>query len=313
MLDCYFAYWRKNPISAQGPYMLSLDLSNECNANCLFCRDARGVIPDVNPKGRTGTIPKGKMPLEMALDIIRQLKDYLLIAVLYTNGEPLIYKDLARVIQSATDQGVATMIATNGSLLTERKIEELLDAGLDFVKIAISGFSKDIYNVQVRHGDIEKIKSNIRLLVEKNKKGRFGTVIMIDYILYNYNQHELKLVQDFCRPLGIMLNVRPGNPKGGLEDQEPALSQAVLPLKGSCDWIWKAMQLDWNGDILACCECAVWSDTTRYGTFKIGVTNLLEIWNGHSAQKMRMLLNEKGRGAVSVCSRCERTSITFKW
>ena len=57
-----------------------------------------------------GTISKGKMPAEMAMDFIRQLKDSIVVAVLYTNGEPLLYKDLPKVIQYATDQHVATII-----------------------------------------------------------------------------------------------------------------------------------------------------------------------------------------------------------
>ena len=34
----------------------------------------------------------------MAMDIIDQVKEDVLVAVLYTNGEPLLYQDLAKVI-----------------------------------------------------------------------------------------------------------------------------------------------------------------------------------------------------------------------
>jgi len=310
---CQCAYWLQSKKSARAPLMVSMELGNHCNINCLFCRNEKGVIPDVNPVQSQGTIPKGWMPPETAMDIIDQLKDYLLIAVLYTNGEPLMYKKLSEVVHFATRHKVASMIATNGTLLNEKNIKELLESGLDFVKIALSGYTQDIYEVQVRNGDVEKVKKGIEMFVRMNREGRYGTVIMVDYILYEYNRHQLKDIQEFCEKLDVMLSVRPGNPKGGLEGKEASLSNEILPLKESCDWLWKALQIDWNGDVLHCCECAVWGNTKRYAKMQAGQTDLLDVWNGVNAMTMRQTITHKGRGAVPVCSGCLRRGISFKW
>ena len=87
---CDLAYLFKIKEGSPSPYVLSMELWNECNAGCLFCRDKQGKIHDFNTKG-TGIISKGKMSYEMATDIIDQLSKDVLIAVLYTNGEPLLY------------------------------------------------------------------------------------------------------------------------------------------------------------------------------------------------------------------------------
>ncbi len=309
---CSAAYFLKSDKSAPSPFILSLELWNECNAGCLFCRDKKGRIYDVNPQGN-GIIEKGMMPLAMAADIIRQFKDDLLIAVLYTNGEPLLYPDLAKVVQAATENRVATMMATNGLLWTEEKARAVLSAGIDFIKIQLSGYTQDIYSVQIRYGDVEKLKNNIRMLARVNEDEGYKTVIMIDYILYNYNRHQLDLVKEFCKDLGVMLNIRPGNPKGGLEEKEPPLHPQPLPLNISCDWLWKGMQVNWNGDVLQCCDGVVWSKSVPYATFRSGAVNARDVWNGPMAQKTRAVMRTKGRGGNSMCSQCTRTGVAFKW
>src|SRR6266850_2502297 len=69
VLLCDLTYALKWKKGAPSPYILSLELWNECNAGCLFCRDHKGKIHDINPQGTT-PIAKGKMPAETAMDII---------------------------------------------------------------------------------------------------------------------------------------------------------------------------------------------------------------------------------------------------
>ncbi len=311
---CSAAYRLKTKSSGPAPFILSLELGNECNANCLFCRTEKGVIYDINPaKPSTGGIPKGKMPFDMACAILNQVKDDVLIAVLYTNGEPLLYKDLSSLIRCATEHRVLTLVATNGLLLNKKNIQEMLEGGLDAIKIQLSGFTQDTYRVQIRYGNVERLKENIRLLAAMKQAGGFHTVIMVDYILYAYNRHQLAEARAFCRDLGVLFNVRPGNPKGGLEDKEAPQSTEELPLKISCDWLWKGMQVNFNGDILQCCDGVVYSGAKTYATFKIGVTDVRTVWNGPAARGMRQVITQKGRGAIPLCAQCYRTGVAFKW
>lgn len=313
MLQCYWFYLLQAQKSGKAPYVISIELSNDCNANCVFCRDQKGHIYDMNPKGTSVGIQKGKMSTDMCIEIIKQLKEYLLAAVLYTNGEPLIYRDLVEIVKFANDNHVTTVIASNGLLLDKEKGRQLLEAGLDFIKIQLSGYTQETYKVQVRNGNIEKVKENVRNFVKMNREGRYGTVIIIDYILYNYNRHELNSIQRFCEELNILINIRPGNPQFGLEDKEPPLSTESLPLKISCDWLWKGMQVNWNGDILQCCDAVIWSNPKVYKNFEIYKVRLIDVWNGDTALATRKTMATKGRSAIPMCSQCLRKGISFKW
>ncbi len=313
VLLCDLAYVMKWKKGSPAPYILTLELWNECNAGCLFCRDKKGKIHDLNPSG-TGFIPKGQMSPDVAMDIISQLKNDILIAVLYTNGEPLLYKDLPKVIQHATDNGVATVIASNGLLFTQENARAILEAGIDFIKIQLSGFTQDIYGIQIRYGEVEHLKENIRMLAGLNREGRYRAIIMIDYILYNYNRHQLPLVRKFCEDLDLMMNIRPGNSFGGLENLEPPLlPKSMLPLKISCDYLWKVMQVNFNGDILPCCEAVLWSDSKPYESFQAGRTNVFDVWRGAAAQAIRETMRTKGRSGAAICAQCTRQGTCFKW
>ncbi|MDO8675104.1 MAG: radical SAM/SPASM domain-containing protein [Candidatus Omnitrophota bacterium] len=312
VLLCTAAYLLKTKRSASSPFILSLELWNECNAGCLFCRDKKGTIYNLNPNNPTlGSISKGKMPAEMAMDIIDQVKKDVLIAVLYTNGEPLLYKDLGKVIRFATERKVMTMISTNGLLFTEQNAREILAAGLDFIKIQLGGFTQDIYSIQIRYGEVEKLKENIRMVARIKKELNTPALIMIDWITYNYNRHQIPLIRQFCQELGVMLSFRQGNPRGGLEGKETALPTTTLPI--SCDWLWKAMQVNFNGDMLQCCEGVVWSNLKPYATYKAGDRNVREIWNGPAAIATRELMATKGRKSMPICSQCQRSGVAFKW
>jgi len=311
---CSLSYLLQNEHSGLMPVVLSLELGNDCNTSCLFCRDEEGTIYNINPaEPLLGGIAKGRMPVDMAEDFIRQAGRDALIAVLYTNGEPLLYNHLGRIVKCCTDHGLASMIATNGLLLNELRIRELLNNGIDFIKVQLSGFTQDVYSVQVRRGDVEQLKDNIRLLIKIRNAGHHDTVILVDWISYQYNAHQLPLIAQFCQELNIMLNIRPGNPRGGLEGKEPALPAEKLPLEESCDWPWKTLQVNFNGDILICCDGVVFSGCPALATHTTGKTDLRNVWNGAAFQNVRQSLKTRGRAAIPICAQCSRRGIHFKW
>ena len=309
---CSAAYLLKLPRSAASPFILSLELWNECNAGCLFCRDGKGRIYNINPEAETiGSISKGKMPVDMAMDIIDQLKKEVLIAVLYTNGEPLLYKELGQVVRFATQRKVMTMISTNGLLFNEQNAREILEGGINFIKIQLGGFTQDIYSVQIRYGEVEKLKENIRMVARLKKETGSQALILIDWITYNYNRHQIPLIRQFCKENGLLLSFRQGNPRGGLENKETALPTETLDM--SCDWLWKAMQVNFNGDVLQCCEGVIWSNLKPYTTYKVGESKAKDIWNGPQAIATRNVMTTKGRAAMPICKQCQRQGVCFKW
>lgn len=311
LVVCYLSYLAKAGKSARFPFAISFELSNECNANCVFCRTATGQIYNQNPND-AAFVEKGFMAYELYSQVIDEVKDYLLMAILYVNGEPLIYKHLYAAIQHATDNHVASMIATNGILLSEQSIQKLLDSDVDFIKIAISGFSQESYGRQVRFGSVEKIKNNLQCLQTANTARGNKTIVMVDFIEYDYNVAEILPAKDFCERLGFMFNVRKGNTSHS--DGTPGTTAVpVNSVATLCDWPWKVLTINWNGDVFPCCDYVVWSNLPPYRRITPGSVNIKELWNGEVAVRNRKVHCTLGRKAIPVCSHCNRSSITFKY
>jgi MoaA/NifB/PqqE/SkfB family radical SAM enzyme len=314
LLHCYGAYFLRMKKTAPSPYLISFELWNECNESCVFCRDENDDIFNLNPSGpeHDHPVPKGKLPFETYAGVLSQVQDRLAMAIPYVNGEPLLSKDVYKAIQYATDLRICTLIATNGILMNEANCEKLLRAGLDLIKIHISGFTQSVHSIQHRKGDVELIKRNIRNLVQKNREGNHELLIMLDYILYEHNKHEVQLAKDFCEDLGIMFNLRKGNPKG-MEETEKTQFTGPLPVDIHCDWLWTTLTVDWDNSIYPCCDHVVWNDAESYEKFEEGITSIKHLWNGPKAVAMRTIHLTKGRTPIPICAECPKTGVTFKF
>ncbi|RJQ48188.1 MAG: radical SAM/SPASM domain-containing protein [Gammaproteobacteria bacterium] len=309
---CYVAYWLKLNRSGRTPFLINFELSNNCNESCVFCRDKNGKIYDLNPGKSDGFIPKGVMKLPIYENIIRQTKDTLLMAVPYVNGEPFIYQYLDDVLRVAKECNVATILSSNGILLNEANIEKILSNDLDQIKVHVSGFTNEVHQVQHRLGNVEVIKSNLSMLARRIKERKARMIVLIDYIRYKHNTHEIEQFRDFARQHGFLFTIRPGNPRGmeDKEDIQPVVrSAAHIP----CDWLWKVLTVNWNGDMLPCCDYVTWSNVKGYGTFKPAETDILKVWNGPEVVGMRKTHREHGRKTIPICSGCNRVGIEYKY
>ena len=310
IFNCYLKYIFKSTKSGKTPIIITFEMWNECNESCLFCRDKDGNIFDLNPDGKNIPIQKGKLDLNTYKEIVEQVKDYASIIIPYVNGEPLMYKQIYEAIEFATQRKLATLIASNGIILSKKNSIKLLDSGLDFLKIHISGFTNEIHNIEHRVGDVEKIKKNIETFSKLNSNGNYNCMIMLDYILYRHNAFQVSYAKNFSDENGIIFNTRPGNPKG-LENEPPQV-KSPPPIDLQCDFLWKALTINWDGSILPCCEYSVWSGESPYHKFTNDM-NIRKLWNGEQAKSMRLSHIEKGRRDIAICSGCYRTGVAFKF
>ena len=259
-----------------------------------------------------GFTPRGVMKLPIYENIIRQTKDTLLMAIPYVNGEPLIYQYLDDVLRIAKECNVATILSSNGILLNEANIDKILKNDLDQIKVHVSGFTNDVHQIQHRLGDVEEIKSNLSLLARRIRERKARMIVLVDYIRYKHNAHQIEQFRKFAYQHGFLFSVRPGNPRG-MEDSEDVQPTARSAAHIPCDWLWKALTVNWNGDMLPCCDYVTWSNVKGYGAFKPVETDILKVWNGPDVLWMRKTHRVQGRKNIPICSGCNRVGIEYKY
>ena len=80
-------------------------------------------------------------------------------------GEPLLAPDLPAMVAHANERGVKVGFNTNGTLLTERRAEELVQAGLDWLHVSVDGARPETY-AAIRDGaDLPTVERHVRGVV----------------------------------------------------------------------------------------------------------------------------------------------------
>lgn len=148
--------WIREVLRSGGPGQVIFALNNACNANCGFCNFALERLPRADWKFA---------PVEETKRAIDVLHDNFIRYLILTGGEPMLHPDLDAIVAHAAERGIAVVLVTNGSRLTEPRCAELAAAGVSSVVISIDAEDVDKHerNRQLP-GVCEKIKRANRVL-----------------------------------------------------------------------------------------------------------------------------------------------------
>ena len=114
------------------------------------------------------------MSWELFTSIVDQIPD-LQRAVLHGVGEPMLVKNLPKMVRYLKDRGTYVLFNTNGTVLNERNGRALIDAGLDELRVSLDASNAKSY-LAVRGKDyFNRILKNVRAfrdLQEREGKDR---------------------------------------------------------------------------------------------------------------------------------------------
>jgi MoaA/NifB/PqqE/SkfB family radical SAM enzyme len=116
---------RRAAVAEAPPVCVYLEVTNRCNLLCETC-----------PRTFEALEPPADMSWALFTAIIDQLPG-LKRAVLHGVGEPMLVKELPRMIRYLKERGVYVLFNTNGTLLAPRKRRELIATGLDELRVSI--------------------------------------------------------------------------------------------------------------------------------------------------------------------------------
>ncbi len=131
------------------PVCLYLETTNRCNLLCTTC-----------PRTFEELEPEKDMSWELFTSIIGQFPKIARV-VLHGVGEPMLVKDLPRMIRYLKDRGVYVLFNTNGTLLTKTNGQALIDAGLDELRVSLDAAESSVFQM-VRGKDMfDRIVTNV--------------------------------------------------------------------------------------------------------------------------------------------------------
>jgi cyclic pyranopterin phosphate synthase len=130
--------------------IVHVSLLSNCNLRCQGCSYGRDFMP------------KEKLDFAVVKNMLRELNELGVPKVHFYGGEPLLHVDILKIIAYATELGIFSTLGTNASLLNEKRIKHLYEAGLRHIAIGVYGVGEDYDEYVSIAGSFEKLETNVK-------------------------------------------------------------------------------------------------------------------------------------------------------
>ena len=171
------------------PISGSLELTYRCNIKCQHCYVTH-CQPDY--------ADQKELTLTEIQSIIDQVVDEGCLWFLLTGGEPLVRPDFLEIYQYLKRKGLLVSLFTNGTLLTPRLADTLVEWRPFSIEITLYGASQETYErVTGVPGSYQRCMRGIDLIMERGLPLKLKTMVM------TLNQHELGAMQAFAESLQV--------------------------------------------------------------------------------------------------------------
>jgi AdoMet-dependent heme synthase len=163
--------------SAFLPHVVAWNLTRRCNLSCAHCYIAAG----------SWHAAEGELPTDRCREILDQVLEVNPNPMLIlTGGEPLLRDDLEELAAHAAEGGATVVVGTNGTRLTGRRIESLMEAGVTGVALSVDSLDPT-YHDRFRHG--QGALSDTLAAVDRLREHRLDFVVQTS--LTRGNRYEL--------------------------------------------------------------------------------------------------------------------------
>jgi len=150
---------------------LRVSVTDRCNLRCIYCMPEEGI---------ESLSHEDILRFDDILKIVKVAASLGINKIRYTGGEPLVMKDIDRLIyETSRLPGIDDIaITTNGILLSDMA-EDLKKAGLKRVNVSLDTLNKDKFRSITRIGNLDKVLESIHKCVSIGLKPvKINTVLM---------------------------------------------------------------------------------------------------------------------------------------
>lgn len=166
------------------PSQIGLEITNKCNLKCCHCINSSSTDND------------NEMPFEKVKEIIDYMHSHGLVCLDYSGGEPLLHKDLVKMLDYGCKNELNQSIATNGLLLTQGAID-LLNRYHVTVRISYDGYDEPSYSRIRGKGLFAIVLNNIKRAISN------GMEITLVTVLHSENVYDTKRYIESVADLGV--------------------------------------------------------------------------------------------------------------
>ena len=295
--DKLLAYVRREmedqPITRLRHTEVRYEVTDHCNAECIMCPR------DVHKLGR----PHGIMKTEYYKKSIDEVVALGCKQVVLTGfGEPMIDKRLEDKIAYAKSKGLRTYIISNASLITRKRAERLINAGLDELRLSYYGMRKESYEKVMVGLKFDVTMKNLHDFLDvRTELGSKRPRLEISWLDLPENEGDTPSFQEYWEPLADAIEIwKPHNFGDGRSYRERYEEAAM---KNTCGRPENGpFQIQWDGEVVPCC----YDYNNQIVLGNAFQQSVLEILNGEKYQLLRIAHGEKKFNLFPYCDQCDQ-------
>ncbi len=291
------------------PTRARLDISTVCQLKCALC-------PTEENNGRAFLKP-GMMTASDFLNFIEQNPQIKRVE-LASAGEAILNKQLPDILAGAHERGVRTSLGggVNMNDASDEALEALVRYRALRIRVSVDGVTEETYRKYRMGGSLLKVLTNIGKI---NKfKVKYQTNLpemLLQFILFGHNEHELEKAYALARMLNMRIFIRLNRCPDqfavkdrdrirelfGYSDRGEFLDETgVQYCRDACLGMWTAPQINWDGRLLGCGSNA----RMAFAEYALGEGFVREINNERMRYARKMLMGAAPPREDIPCSGC---------
>jgi len=169
------------------PLNITLELTNRCNLSCegCFLGYSNSQTKELSFEEWQGFI----------VGASKYCKSFYI-----AGGEPFIRQDIFKVLRLLSSLNVNFGLTTNGTLLNEAKIKQLVATNINYLIFSLDG-NKAVHDAIRGEGVYERVTNAIKLFVRYNRRTR----LVINTMINPLNYDKLAVIPSIAKQLGVEL------------------------------------------------------------------------------------------------------------
>lgn len=290
------------------PTEFIIDIAGTCNLRCRFCAEGQRI---------------NEQPQKiMTKDEFKKLSHSILPhakKIAFSNwSEPFLNKDIFEIVKYIKEYSkeIEVGTSTNANNFTEDMAKKLIESGIDWLFISISGIANEIYRVYHQGGDINKVFKAVEYITRaKKERGSKLPYLGIRYLQFPFNYVSLRRLK-----LAFLHKLRDKSlfeqidrfviDYGMLTGSDLSLEERIsfygkvpvfrnpLYLKFDCTWPLNGSVIRCDGVVFPCCA-VIYNSRNALGN--LNSNSFEEIWN---SRKYRFFRDEFKEGRNNICNKC---------
>lgn len=270
-------------LKAEFPSQVIVDVTEVCNLACIHCP---------HPQFKKSEYYGGRyLDPELNSKVVDEVKTHGWGSTQYirytSEGEPLVHPKCYDMLEYAVKHsGVLVTLTTNGTIMNEKRTQELLAAGVHMIDISIDAFTPETYGRVRVNGDLNVTRANVLQLIGWVKSTGSRTKVVVSYVEQPLNRHETKDFEAFWNDHGadyVVIRKLHSGAGAVIPVADLMREENAKEVRRPCLYPWERIVLNPRGYLSFC--PADWTHGSTIADYR--TTTIHETWTGEFYRKLR--------------------------